>query len=386
MADRTFLAWPFFEGAHRSLAQDIASWAKANVDHASQGDEDTACRTLVRAMGDAGWLRYAVAAPHGHHERLDVRSLCLIRDALAQQSGLADFAFAMQGLGSGPISLFGARGTRDHYLPAVASGEAIAAFALSEEDAGSNVAALEASAKKDGSDYVLNGSKTWISNAGIADFYVVFARTGEGPGAKGLSAFVVDADTHGVVVTERIEVTSPHPLGTVTFSDCRLPAANRLGGGGDGFKIAMATLDVFRSTVGAAALGFARRALDESVARAKSRHVFDQALADFQMTQQKIADMTAEVEASALMVYRAAWQKDSGATRIRREAALAKLYATEAAQRVIDQAVQIHGGSGVVANSVVERLYRDIRPLRIYEGTSEIQKLIIAREMLKEDG
>ena len=287
----------------------------------------------------------------------------------------------MQGLGSGPISLFGTPELHERLLGPVARGERIAAFALSEEAAGSDVSALATSARRDGTGWVLNGQKCWISNAGLADFYTVVARTGEAPGAKGLSAFIVEAGTPGLA-TAPIQVISPHPLGTVTFEECRVPAANLLGAPGEGFKIAMATLDVFRSTVGAAALGFARRALHEAAHHARNRRLFGQALAQFQLTRGKVADMAVEIDAAALLIYRAAWLKDSGADRVTREAAMAKLFATESAQRIIDQAVQILGGQGVVAGSVLERLYRDIRPLRIYEGTSEIQKLIIAAQVL----
>ncbi|HYE43136.1 MAG TPA: acyl-CoA dehydrogenase family protein [Caulobacteraceae bacterium] len=382
MPDQSFLSWPFFEDSHRRLAEDLDSWAAreaAPLAHAGEHDVDGACRELVKRLGDGGWLRFAVPEPGG---RLDVRSLCLIRETLARHAGLADFAFAMQGLGTGPITLFGSDALRDRYLPPVRQGRAIAAFALSEPDAGSDVAATATTAARDGDAYVLDGTKTWISNGGIADHYVVFARTGEAPGAKGLSAFVVDADAPGLTVTERIEVTAPHPLATLRFEGCRVPTDRLIGGLGEGFKVAMATLDVFRSTVGAAALGFARRALDEACARASSRPLFGGVLADLQMTQAKIADMAVEVDAAALLVYRAAWTKDSGAPRVTREAAMAKLYATEAAQRVIDAAVQIFGGLGVTRGQTVEALYREIRPLRIYEGASEVQKIVIARQVL----
>ena len=385
MPDRTFLTWPFFDEVHRDLAQRLRVWAAAHGAAAHEADEYAATRALVQRLGAGGWLRYSVPAPHGGlHERLDVRSLCLIRETLAWHSGLADFAFAMQGLGSGPISLFGSEAQRAAYLPAVARGDTVAAFALSEQEAGSDVAALATTATRDGDTYVLNGSKTWISNAGLADFYVVFARTGEAPGAKGLSAFIVAADAEGLVVSETIRVLAPHPLGTLTFSDCRVPQHARIGTPGQGFKIAMATLDVFRSTVGAAALGMARRALDEALRRVRHRRLFGKALAEFQMTQAKLADMATEIDASALLVYRAAWRKDTGAERITREAAMAKAYATEAAWRTIDHAVQLFGGLGVTVGTVVERLYRDIRPLRIYEGTTEIQKIVIANQLLKE--
>jgi acyl-CoA dehydrogenase len=332
----------------------------------------------VKALGEAGLLAPTVLAGGG--ERFDVRSLCLARETLAYADGLADFAFAMQGLGGGPISLFGTDEQRRRWLPPVAAGEAVAAFALTEPDAGSDVAALALEAAPDGNDHVrLNGEKTFISNGGIADHYVVFARTGEAPGARGLSAFVVEAGAPGLIIRERIETIAPHPLARLGFEDCRVPVANRIGGPGDGFKVAMATLDVFRSTVGAAALGFARRAFDEALDRAAGRRMFDGVLADLQMTQAAIADMALDIDQAALMIYRAAWTKDQGAERVTREAALAKLAATEAAQRVVDRAVQIHGGLGVTVGVKVEALYRDVRALRIYEGASEVQKLVIAR-------
>jgi acyl-CoA dehydrogenase len=385
MSDRSFLAWPFFEDHHRTLAVDLDAWAAAAIDHAEPAREavDGVCRDLVAALAEGGWLRYAVpAAAGGRFADLDVRSLCLIRETLARHSGLADFAFAMQGLGSGPITLAGTDRQRAAYLPAVSEGRKIAAFALSEPEAGSDVAALATSAVMDGNSWVLNGTKTWISNGGIADFYTVFVRTGEGEGARGLSAFIVDADAPGLEIEERIDVIAPHPLATLRFADCRVPASALLGRPGEGFKIAMATLDIFRSTVGAAALGFARDALDEALARAGSRHLFGAPMGDLQLVQGMIADMALEVDAAALLVYRAAWTKDMGAPRVTREAAMAKLYATEAAQKVIDRAVQIFGGAGVVSGNAVERLYREIRALRIYEGASEVQKVVIARQAL----
>ena len=385
MPDLTFIDWPFFDASHRELKAGLDRWASDDgVDLDPTGDDvDAACRSLVSLLGRGEWLRYAVPAAHGGRlEGLDVRSLCLLRETLAYHSGLADFAFAMQGLGSGPISLFGAEPLKSEYLPAVGRGDKIAAFALSEKEAGSDVGALSTRATKDGNAYVIDGEKTWISNGGIADFYTVFARTGEDEGARGLSAFVVDADTAGLEVSERIDVIAPHPLATLRFDGCRVPAANRLGSGGQGFKIAMATLDVFRTTVGAAALGFARRALDEGLARAGSRELFGAPLANLQITQAKLAEMALDVDASALLIYRSAWTKDSGQERVSREAAMAKLYATEAAQQVIDKAVQLYGGSGVVSGETVEKLYREIRALRIYEGASEVQKIIIARQEL----
>jgi acyl-CoA dehydrogenase len=385
MPDRTYLAWPFFEARHRALADEVERWATGAIidsdEHAA--DIDTTCRMLVARLAEAGLLRHAVPAAYGgRDERLDVRSLCLARETLARFASLADFAFAMQGLGSGAITLFGTEDQRRTYLPAVAQGSKIAAFALSEREAGSDVAATATTAAPDGADFVLNGAKTWISNGGIADFYVVFARTGEAPGAKGLTAFIVDAESPGLEIAERIEVIAPHPLATLRFVDCRVPRDRLLGEPGQGFKVAMATLDVFRPTVGAAALGFARRALDEALARAKSRQLFGGPLAEQPTIQAKLADMALSVDAAALLVYRAAWAKDTGAERITREAAMAKLYATEAAQRVIDDAVQIHGALGVVAGHPVERLYREVRALRIYEGASEVQKVVIARQTL----
>jgi len=385
MSDQTFLNWPFFAGDHRVLAIKLEEWARDHLADFDAGpDAGTACRRLVSALGHDGWLAYAVSAECGGvYDAIDVRSLCLVRETLARYHALADFAFAMQGLGSGPVSLFGSPRLKSAYVAGTGRGERIAALALSEEGAGSDVAAIATTARKDGGGYVIDGEKMWISNAGIADYYTVLARTGEAPGSRGLSAFVVDADAAGVSVTEAIDVISPHPIGRVRFDGCRVEGWRMVGAAGAGFKVAMATLDVFRSSVGAAALGMARRALDEALARVKTRSVFGAPLAEYQMTQDKIADMAVEIDAAALLVYRAAWTKDSGAERVTREAAMAKLYATEAAQRVIDRAVQLFGGAGVVSGSVVESLYRDIRPLRIYEGTSEIQKLIIARTTLE---
>jgi acyl-CoA dehydrogenase len=379
------LDWPFFDDTHRAFARRLADWADATLPALPHDDVDAACRSRVRALGDAGFLAAVVPAEHGGmHPRLDVRTLCLVREILGFRDGLADFAFAMQGLGSAAISLFGSDETKRRYLPPVREGRAIAAFALSEPEAGSDVAALATTARPDGPGHLrLDGRKTWISNGGIADFYVVFARSGEGPGAKGLSAFVVDADAPGLSVAERIEVIAPHPLATLDFSAVRVPLANRLGRPGEGFKVAMATLDIFRATVGAAALGFARRALAETIARAASRKLFGAPLADLQLTQGSIADSATEVDASALLVYRAAWHKDQGAPRVTREAAMAKMFATEAAQRVIDRAVQLFGGLGVTKGVKVEELYREIRALRIYEGATEVQKLVIARETMK---
>jgi acyl-CoA dehydrogenase len=385
MPDRSYLSWPFFEDRHRALAEEIERWATDAIRDPDPNatDVDGTCRMLVAHLAEAGLLRHVVpGARGGTHQSLDVRCLCLVRETLARFASLADFAFAMQGLGSGAISLFGTEDQRRTYLPAVADGRKIAAFALSEREAGSDVAALATKAEPDGAGFVLNGAKSWISNGGIADFYVVFARTGEAPGARGLSAFIVDAETPGLAIAERTLLIAPHPLATLEFHDCRVPRAQLLGEPGQGFKIAMATLDVFRPTVGAAALGFARRALDEALARASSRQLFGGPLAELQMVQAKLADMALAIDAAALLVYRAAWAKDIGAARITREAAMAKLYATEAAQRVIDDALQIHGALGVVAGHPVERLYREIRALRIYEGASEVQKVVIARQTL----
>lgn len=386
MADTSFLGWPFFDDAHRAFAAELDQWAAETVpgliDH---HDVDRTCRALVTALGEAGFLRHAVVAPHGGAaEKLDVRTLCIARETLGRHHALADFAFAMQGLGTGSISLYGTDEQKARFLPAVAAGTAIAAFALTEPEAGSDVAALACTAEPDGNDGVrISGEKTWISNGGIADQYVVFARTGEAPGARGLSAFVVEADRPGFSVAERLDTIAPHPLARLSFDDVRVPLENRLGQPGEGFKIAMATLDVFRATVGAAALGFARAALDEGLNRASTRHLFGAPLADLQLTQAALADMALDVDAAALLVYRAAWTKDQGAPRITREASMAKLYATEAAQRVIDKAVQIHGGDGVRSGTRVEELYREIRALRIYEGASEVQKVVIARQALQ---
>jgi acyl-CoA dehydrogenase len=390
MADTSYLDWPFFDDGHRQFAGDITAWAAAELggdDHPEPADDaalDAEAGNLAAKLGAAGWLKYTVPAAYGGAlKNLDARSICIARQALGYHSGLADFVFAMQGLGSGSITLYGTDEQKARYLPGVAAGTQIAAFAISEAEGGSDVAAMTTSAEAGGDDYIINGAKTWISNAGLADHYVLFARTGEAPGSKGISAFVVDADTPGLEVSERISVIAPHPLGTITFDNCRVPAANRLGAPGEGFKVALTTLDIFRATVGAAALGFARRALDEATGRAKSRNLFGQNLSEFQLIQEKIADMALKIDAAALLVFRAAWVKDVQGARVTREAAMAKLYATEAAQESIDQAVQIFGGSGVVSGVPVERLYREIRALRIYEGTSEIQKLIIAGEALK---
>jgi acyl-CoA dehydrogenase len=379
VADRTFLNWPFFTDRHRALADGIERWCAANlpVDH---GDVDAACRDLVARLGRDGWLMHTAPDPQ-IPAPLDVRTLCLMRETLARHDGLADFAFAMQGLGAGPISLFGSDEQRA-WVKRTRAGEAISAFALTEPKSGSDVANIAMTARLDGNHYVLDGEKTWISNGGIADLYVVFARTGEAPGAKGLSAFIVPGDASGLGIAERLDVIAPHPLARLKFDALRVPATAMIGAPGEGFKIAMATLDVFRSTVGAAALGFARRALEETVARANTRKLFGGPLADLQMVQGHLADMALDVDAAALLVYRAAWTKDSGAPRVTREASMAKLFATDRAQQVIDKAVQIHGGDGVRHGHIVERLYREIRALRIYEGASEVQKVVIARQTL----
>lgn len=387
MADTSYLQWPFFEPRHAELAQALDTWATQHIPHDHGPDVDADCKALVRSLGAAGWLRHAVGGRDvgGANDAIDTRAICLIRETLARHSGLADFAFAMQGLGSGAISLHGTPEQRQTYLPRVASGEAIAAFALSEPNAGSDVAAMACAAWADGDHYILDGEKTWISNGGIADFYVVFARTGEAPGARGISAFIVDAGTPGFEIAERINVIAPHPLARLRFTQCRIPASQRVGAPGEGFKVAMRTLDVFRTSVAAASLGFARRALDEALHRATTRKMFNGVLADFQLTQAKLAQMATAIDSAALLTYRAAWQRDQGRN-VTREAAMAKMTATENAQQVIDAAVQIWGGLGVVSEVPVERLYREIRALRIYEGATEVQQLIIARELLKEAG
>ncbi len=378
MADQSFLQWPFFEEHHRELAHALDAWCAQHlpVDHT---DVDAACRGLVAALGDAGFLQWS-GADAG--QKLDVRALCLIRETLARHDGLADFAFAMQGLGMGAVSLFGTPEQRQ-WLQRTRSGQALSAFALTEPASGSDVANTTMTAEACADGFVLNGEKTWISNGGIADVYVVFARTGEAPGAKGLSAFLVPANTPGLTVAERLEVMAPHPLARLRFDRVVVPESALIGERGQGFRIAMSVLDVFRSTVGAAALGFARRALDESLARVGSRSIAGAPMGDLQLVQGHIADMAVDVDAAALLVYRAAWTKDMGAARVSREAAMAKLYATDRAQAVIDQAVQLHGGDGVRQGSVVESLYREIRALRIYEGASDVQRVIIARQTMQ---
>ncbi|MGZ3496795.1 MAG: acyl-CoA dehydrogenase family protein [Vulcanimicrobiaceae bacterium] len=382
MLESDFLQWPFFGAEHRTLARELSAWTATQPDGEAH-DANAELVRCVRELGAAGFLRYTVPAAYGGAtQTLDVRSLCLARQTLAYRGALLDFAFAMQGLGTGAITFFGSQEQQRRYLPGVASGRAIAAFAISERDAGSDAGALTTRARREGDEYVIDGEKTWISNAGIADFYVVFARTSDA-GARGLTAFVVDKDAPGFAFVESIETISPHPLGTIRFSGCRIPAANRIGEEGQGFKIAMATLDVFRATVGAAALGFARRAFDETREHVKTRQLFGAPLAALQMTQAKVAQMAVDLDASALLVYRAAWAKDHGAQRVTREAAMAKLYATEAAGRICDAAVQLFGGRGVTRGEIVEALFRDVRALRIYEGASEVQHVVIARSILE---
>ena len=383
------LAWPFFEATHRDFKASLQDWTSKQFANLQGHDEsrdaiDKECVSLVKALGQGGWLKPAIAgkAHGGASEDIDTRTLCLLREELAWHHGLADFAFAMQGLGSGAISLKGTPEQQAAYLPRVASGSALAAFALSEPEAGSDVAAMQCSATETPEGYRLNGYKTWISNGGIADFYVVFARTGEAPGARGISAFIVHADTPGLEIAERIDVIAPHPLATLHFNNALVPHAKRIGAAGEGFKVAMATLDVFRTSVAAASLGFARRALDESIAWAKQRKMFGGTLADFQITQTKLAQMATLLDAATLLTYRAAWLRDQG-QRITQEAAMAKMTATENAQQIIDMAVQMHGGMGVKKGCIVESLYREIRALRIYEGATEVQQLIIGRDLLK---
>jgi acyl-CoA dehydrogenase len=380
------LGAPFFDDSHRDLASRLDSWCASNLTDDEQGDVDQVCREYLALLGKAGWLKYCVPAEFGGAlPKLDSRALCLVRERLAYHAGLADFAFAMQGLGSGAITLYGSPEMKAYYLPKVAAGERIAAFAISEPDAGSDVAAMNTSARRDGEGYVLNGCKTWISNGGIADFYTVFARSEPVSGAKGISAFVVPADTPGLRMAERIDVIAPHPLATLVFENCRVPVDHVLGVPGEGFKVAMQTLDIFRTSVAAAALGFARRAFDEALKHARHRKMFGQTLADFQMTQATLADMATASEASALLTYHAAWLRDVKGAKTTKEAAMAKMTATESAQKVIDAAVQMFGGLGVKRGQIVERLYREIRSLRIYEGATEVQKLVIARSLLKEE-
>ncbi len=382
------LDWPFFDDSHRDFKTRLDAWCAIHLAGAHHNESrdavDAECIRLVRLLGSGGWLRHAVSgtAYGAASDAIDTRQLCLMRETLAFHNGLSDFAFAMQGLGTGAISLLGNADQKQRYLPKVASGQALSAFALSEPDAGSDVAAMQCSATATAEGYVLNGCKTWISNGGIADFYVVFARTGEAPGARGITAFIVEADTPGLCIEERIDVVAPHPLATLRFDQCRVAASQRIGEAGQGFQVAMATLDVFRTSVAAAALGFGRRALHESIAWARSRKMFGQSLAEFQITQTKVAQMATLLDAATLLTYRAAWLRDQGA-RITREAAMAKLCATENAQQIIDMAVQLHGGMGVKKGVMVESLYREIRALRIYEGATEVQQLIIGKDLLK---
>lgn len=379
MVDKTFLNWPFFDPAHLELQASVDLWCQNNLptDHT---DIDRACQELVADLGKSGLLRYTAIDPQAP-KPLDVRSICLIRETLARHDGLADFAFAMQGLGTGAISLFGNDQQRQ-WLTKTRSGNALAAFALSEPKSGSDVANIETSATKTNNGYLVNGEKTWISNGGIADFYVVFARTGEAPGAKGLSAFFIRADTQGLEITERLDTIAPHPLARIRFNQCEIPTSALIGNPGQGFAIAMSVLDIFRSSVGAAALGFARRAMEETQKRVQQRELFGAPLFELQMVQGHIAEMALTIDAAALLIYRAAWTKDQGAPRISREAAMAKLFATDGAQEVIDKAVQIHGGDGVRKGHIIEQLYREIRALRIYEGASDVQKIIIARQTM----
>ncbi len=380
MADQTFLTWPFFSNKHRDLYSRLKEFIATDLGTINHDNIDQSCKKLVRALGEASFLTHT-GEKSGE---LDVRTLCLIRETLAYHDGLADFAFAMQGLGSGAISLFGSEEQKQEWLPKTRFGKAISAFALTEPQSGSDVANSTMTAKRDGNHFVLNGEKTWISNGGIADLYTVFARTGEAPGAKGLSAFIVTPEIQGFNVIERLETIAPHPLARLEFSDCKIPATAMIGQPGEGFKIAMSVLDIFRSSVGAAALGFARRAFDAALARVETREIQGSKLSNMQMIQGHIADMATSIDTSALLVYRAAWAKDQGQERITREAAMAKFYATEEAQKVIDQALQIHGGDGVKSGVLVEKLYREIRALRIYEGASDVQKIIMARQVLAE--
>ena len=387
MADTSFIDWPFFADAHRDYFADLSRWCNKHEAelHRESSDVDADCRALVRLLGHAGWLRNSVpAAFGGATEALDVRRLCLTRLTLGYHSGLADFAFAMQGLGTGAISLFGREEVKQAYLRRVATGEMIAGFALSEKEAGSDVAAISTTAERVPGGWRINGEKTWISNGSIADVLTLFARSGEAPGARGLSAFAFPTKTEGFSIVEKINVIAPHPLATIRFDNCFVPDDHLIGDAGKGFKIAMATLDVFRSTVAAAALGFARRATDEALARTTSRILFGAPLSDLQLSQAALADMALGNDAGMLLTFRAAWAKDRGQPRVTREAAMAKLHATDTAQHTIDKAVQLFGGAGVVSGNIVERLYREIRALRIYEGASEVQKVVIASAAIAE--
>lgn len=379
----SFFSLPFFSDSHRQFARGLGAWAAGAAAHGEQKDVDAVCRNYVKSLGEGGWLRYTVPSEFGGiNERLDVRSLCIARETLASYSGLMDFAFAMQGLGAGPISLYGSKELKQRYLPRVSRGEAIAAFAISESQAGSDISAMKSSARKDGDSWIIDGEKTWISNGGIADFYVVFCRVADTE--KDFIALVVEPSDNGFSVTERIDTIAPHPLGTLKFESCKVGADRVVGEAGRGLRVALGTLDVFRTTVGAAALGFARRAMSEATDYVASREMFGGRLSDLQLTQAAIADMATDIDASALLIYRSAWKRDNGAEKVTREAAMAKMYATEAAQRVIDRAVQLLGGRGVVTGNTVERLYREIRSLRIYEGATEVQKLVIAGQILNQ--
>jgi acyl-CoA dehydrogenase len=382
--DQSYLEWPFFEDHHRNLANDLESWCQKNIKDIDHSDVDQACKDIIQKLAEGGWLKYVIPKAYGGiFDDFDVRSLCIIRETLARHDGLADFVFAMQGLGSGTITLFGSEENKTEYLPFVANGEKMAAFALTELESGSDVANMTTTAELNDDHYIINGAKTFISNGGIADYYVLFARTGDAPGAKGLSAFILDADTAGLEVTERINVTAPHPLATLSFKNCKIEKTKRLGNSGDGFKAAMATLDIFRTTVGAAALGFSRCALSEAATRTNERNLFGAPLNNLQLVQGMLAECATDVDTSALLIYRAAWTRDTKERRVTREAAMAKMHSTETAQQVIDKAIQIFGGQGVVSGVKVEELYREIRALRIYEGATEVQKVIIARELLK---
>ena len=374
----THYDWPFYEPRHAALAREADTWA-AKLDYAHGDDADAICRRLVAELGARGFLKHSVPGSDDY----DVRAIAALREVFAFHAGLADFAFVMQGLGSGPIGLAGTETQRKTWLPQVARGATIAAFALSEPEAGSDVGAMRTTARRDGAHWVLDGAKTWISNGGIAGLYIVFAREPGSEGTKGISAFVVEAGTQGLDDAERIDIVSPHPMATLRFSGCRIPAGSLLGEQGGGFKLAMRNLDVFRTTVAGAALGFARRALAEAMAHARSRSMFGRKLADFQLTQAKLADMATGIDAAALLVPRAAWLRDAKGARITREAAMAKMQATETAQQVVDAAVQLLGGLGVKRGHIVESLYREVRALRIYEGATEVQKMIIARELMK---
>ena len=382
--DQSYLEWPFFEDHHRNLANDLERWCQKNIKDIDHSDVDQACKDILQKLAEGGWLKYVIPKAYGGiFDDFDVRSLCIIRETLARHDGLADFVFAMQGLGSGTITLFGSEENKTEYLPFVANGEKMAAFALTELESGSDVANMTTTAELNDDHYIINGAKTFISNGGIADYYVLFATTGDAPGAKGLSAFILDADTAGLEVTERINVTAPHPLATLSFKNCKIEKTKRLGNSGDGFKAAMATLDIFRTTVGAAALGFSRCALSEAATRTNERNLFGAPLNNLQLVQGMLAECATDVDTSALLIYRAAWTRDTKERRVTREAAMAKMHSTETAQQVIDKAIQIFGGQGVVSGVKVEELYREIRALRIYEGATEVQKVIIARELLK---